>query len=449
MVAKGDVPLASFIDLLLDAVCVVDKAGRYVHVSAAFERIFGYRPEEVVGRPMIELVVPEDRESTLSAASQIMAGQPNPHFENRYIRKDGGVVHVMWSARWSEDDQVRIAVAHDITARKQAEARQAVVYAISEAAHRANDLPALFHHIHQIIGSVLPARQFTVALREEGCDELSLAYHIDANGDKPADARLATEAIAAEIIHSGLPLLITPEITSLRPDPACPPDGHRTLCWLGIPLSAQDGVIGAVILRRTGCELRYTNADKEFLQFISAQISAAVERQQLYSRLQRMAQYDELTGLANRRLLQDRLKLAFARARRDGSCFALLYLDLDKFKLINDTHGHGVGDLLLREVAERLKRCIRETDTAARIGGDEFVVLLEDIDRLTHAEAVAEKIRSDVTRPLTLGPAALDVDVSIGIAHYPEHGSDEAQLLRHADANMYQEKSGARARPSI
>ena len=121
METRNSAPLASYIDLLLDAVCAVDKQGRFVFVSAACERIFGYTPDELIGQPMIDLVHPADRQRTLDAAREIMGGEPKLNFENRYLRKDGRVAHILWSARWSEVDQLRIAVAHDITERKQAE----------------------------------------------------------------------------------------------------------------------------------------------------------------------------------------------------------------------------------------------------------------------------------------------------------------------------------------
>ena len=104
MATKNSAPLASFIDLLLDAVCAVDVEGRFVFVSAACERVFGYTADELIGRPMIELVHPADRERTLQAAREIMGGVPKPNFENRYVRKDGRVAHILWSARWSEVD---------------------------------------------------------------------------------------------------------------------------------------------------------------------------------------------------------------------------------------------------------------------------------------------------------------------------------------------------------
>src|SRR5471030_3242332 len=113
-------PVANFTDLLLDAVCMVDISGRFVFVSAASERIFGYTQQEMIGKAMIDFVAPADRARTLAAAQNIMNGKSHINFENRYLRKDGSIVHIMWSARWSEPDQLRVAVARDVTAIKQA-----------------------------------------------------------------------------------------------------------------------------------------------------------------------------------------------------------------------------------------------------------------------------------------------------------------------------------------
>jgi PAS domain S-box-containing protein len=140
--------LSKYLDLLLDAIWVVDKVGRYVYVSASFEHIFGYAPADVIGTRVIELVHPDDRELTLQTASGVMAGNHQFHFENRYVRKDGQVVHIMWSARWSEELQIRVAVARDITRRKRAEAMRSALYAISEATHAAEDLQTLFEQMH-------------------------------------------------------------------------------------------------------------------------------------------------------------------------------------------------------------------------------------------------------------------------------------------------------------
>jgi PAS domain S-box-containing protein len=123
-------------DLLPDAICVVDRQGRFVSVSGACERIFGYTAEEMLGKPMIDLVLPEDRARTLKAVERIEAGYLQLHFENRYVRKDGRIVHIMWSARWSETDQVRIAVARDVTDRKHADPIDVASHAIADSVPR-------------------------------------------------------------------------------------------------------------------------------------------------------------------------------------------------------------------------------------------------------------------------------------------------------------------------
>lgn len=441
---------SNVVDLLLDAVCVVDVHGRYVFVSAAFERIFGYAPAEVIGRSMIELVHPDDRARTLQAANEIMAGQPKPHFQNRYVRKDGRVIHVMWSARWSEADGVRIAVARDVTELKRAELMQAALHAISEAAHSAEDLLALFRHIHRIVGELLPARNFFVALYDADRDELSFPYFVDEHDSPPPTQSLASGTLSSEVIRSGQALLLTPDTRLELPDRVRPIVGRDSLEWLGVPLGGQQGVIGALVVQSYSGEVRYNEQDKALLQFVSTQIAAAIERKKSATRLQYLAQHDQLTSLPNRGLFHDRLRTALAAARRGQRQLAVLYLDLDRFKQVNDHHGHDVGDLLLREVAARIRQCVRESDTVGRIGGDEFVVLLDDTGPADHAVVVAAKIGATLRQPFELAGTRLQVSASIGIALYPTHGEDARQLLRRADDAMYDAKrqGGDQARMS-
>lgn len=171
----------------------------------------------------------------------------------------------------------------------------------------------------------------------------------------------------------------------------------------------------------------------------------------MLSRLQFMAQYDQLTQLPNRELLRDRLHTALARARREQSQVALLFLDLDKFKQVNDSLGHAAGDQLLQGVAQRIQLCLREADTVARFAGDEFVVLLEDFHSADHASVVAEKIRQSLNHPFELCGQSQTILPSIGIALYPQHAQDEQQLLHHADNAMYRakQKGGNRAHSAL
>ena len=168
------------------------------------------------------------------------------------------------------------------------------------------------------------------------------------------------------------------------------------------------------------------------------------------SRFRYLAQYDELTRLPNRALLNDRLRLALAQARRDRARLALLFIDLDGFKPVNDSLGHAVGDLLLVAVAERMQHSVRESDTVARIGGDEFVVLLPAVHEDRDALLVAEKIRHALNEPFVLaGTHTVSISSSTGVAFYPEHGEDGDRLSAGADHAMYHAKQSGRNRVSV
>lgn len=432
--------LASFMDLLMDAVLAVDTDGQIVVASAACERVFGYTPQEMVGRNIFAMVVPEDLDRTTQTARDVMSGNPLLYFENRYVRKDGQIVDIMWTARWSPEDQLRIGVARDITERKRAEALQAALYAISEAAYAAEDLISLFQRIHHIVGALLPADCFSVTLYDKEKDQLSFPYLFDKLEWTEQPSKPAAGTLCAEIILSGQPLLLThEEIAEGRALLQNVLEPH-VLSWLGVPLKSHKGMIGVLTVKRYLGGVSYNQKDLELLQFVSTQIATAIERQQMQARLQHLAQYDQLTTLPNREFLTHRLDVALTSAQREQRRLSLLYLDLDKFKQVNDTLGHDAGDRLLQEVANRLKLCMRETDIVARLGGDEFVVLLQDISMPEQAAMVVEKIRGVLCQPFSIEGHTLTIRPSIGIALYPDHGDDRHQLLKHADKAMYVEK---------
>ena len=165
------------------------------------------------------------------------------------------------------------------------------------------------------------------------------------------------------------------------------------------------------------------------------------ERKMAESQIFHLAHYDILINLPNRSLFSDRLQQAIAQSRRENEQFALMFIDLDKFKEVNDTLGHHAGDMLLAETARRLEQCIRESDTAGRMGGDEFVVLLQNIETGNDAVEVGKKILHALNAPFEFDGQSVTISSSIGIAVYPHHGEDIETLLRHADAVMYQAKT--------
>lgn len=431
--------LTNLTDLMVDAVFAVDADANVVFASVACERIFGYTSEEMIGKRMFDMVVPEDRERTRESATRTMLGHPQLNFENRYVRKDGQIVHIMWSARWSPADHLRIGVARDITERKRAEAMQSAIYSISEAAHAADDLPGLLKRIHQIVGILVPADNFSIALYDKEADRLNFAYHVDEYELKPETVQLAGTRFA-DIVLGGRSVLVAFESPVYQPTEAKDTAHVSPISWLGVPLKSRSETIGVLGLKSYQGGARYSEQHLEMMEFLSIQVATVIERQQMLFRLQYMAQYDPLTALPNRGFFYDRLKVALATMRREKGRLALLFLDLDKFKQVNDTLGHHVGDLLLQQFGNRLRRCVRESDTVARVGGDEFVVLLQHITSPEQVERIAKKIRASMNEPFVIEGHTVTMATSIGIAHAPEHGEDEEQLLRKADNAMYSEK---------
>ncbi|WP_137939667.1 diguanylate cyclase [Chitinivorax sp. B] len=185
------------------------------------------------------------------------------------------------------------------------------------------------------------------------------------------------------------------------------------------------------------------NAAGEFVGILGVTRDITARRK-VEERVRHMAQHDMLTGLPNRALFSDRLQQAFARAKRDNKRLAIMFIDLDQFKPVNDTYGHATGDLLLVEVAKRMQTCVRGSDTVARIGGDEFVVLLATVETDRNALAVAQKIHASLKQPFRLAGQVLHISSCIGVAIYPEHGSTEIELSKRADSAMYQIKKCGR-----
>ncbi|SEA59951.1 sensor domain-containing protein [Alkalimonas amylolytica] len=433
------IPNDKLLDLLLDVVCVVDKEGRFLSVSAASERVFGYRPEEMIGRTAFEFIHPDDQNTTRSVVERINSGLADADHENRYIHKNGQVVHIMWATQWLETEQVRIGVARDITARKRAESMQAAMYAISAAAHLTSDLQVLFQQVHELIKPFLPAENFFVALYDAQQEQLSFPYFVNRD-DAPSSARsLQTDTLIAEVMHTGEVLLLTQDTARQRLSKIGAAEQHP-LNWLGVPLITGSDTIGILVVQNDTCAATYTEQDKELLLFVANQLVAAMEHQRTNSRLEYLAQYDQLTELPNRALFLDRLQNTLKRAQRNTSRLAVLYLDLDKFKQINDTFGHTTGDYLLQDVAQRLQQCVRDCDTVGRLGGDEFAILLDDIHEPDDAVVVAEKIIAHLSNPFVLKEVTVITTPSLGIAIYPEHGQDYLQLIKHADEAMYTAK---------
>lgn len=316
---------------------------------------------------------------------------------------------------------------------------QAALYAIAEAAHGCEDLNEFYRHLHRTVGQILPARTFLVALAGPG-GELSFPYFVDSFTGAPESHWLEDSARVAEVIRSGDCVLHLASARGVQ-EPAgsgAPQD------WLGIPLRVSREVVGALVVQNATGDARYGGHEKQLMQFVALHVAMAIERDRLQLQIRHMAQYDALTELPNRALFIDRLRVAFAQARRNRQGLALMNLDIDHFMRVNDRHGEGSGDSLLQQVAARLRTCLRASDTVARLGGDEFAVLLIPIDSPETLVMIADKLRVALRPPFELAGQAVPITCSIGVAMATAQDREEQDLTRRADSAKHRAKSGGR-----
>jgi diguanylate cyclase (GGDEF)-like protein len=227
-------------------------------------------------------------------------------------------------------------------------------------------------------------------------------------------------------------------------DPARPTAPWRS--YFAAKLTVNDRDFGAMVFAARTPHAAIPDLDRDLLQLMALFIAGALERAQHAERIEQLAFYDALTGLPNRVLFDDRVEQTLIAARRYKRGFAVMYLDLDNFKEINDRYGHPAGDLVLRGVAERLLLALRESDTVARFGGDEFVVLQPLVNGAADATDLAQKILGAMREPISAGGADHRVHASIGIAVFPEDALTIEQLMEHADRALYTAKRSGRNR---
>ncbi len=389
-----------------------DAAGACVYVNDRWEEITGYTFEQAVGDGWRRIVHPDDAAWLhVDDADRVLVPDLT-HVEFRVVRPDGDVrwVSVRTAPMVGDEGQLTgtVGTIEDITDRIDAQRDAQRLIDIFEAT---NDIVGIADPKGRLLYVNAAARRFFDLPEHGGLDGVDLASRFP-----PAVAEvLSREAIPAletDGMWSG-------ELAVIRSD------------GVTIPVLAQ------LLVHRDG------NGEMEFYSGVLHDIS---ERKQFESVLAHQTSHDPLTGLPNRTLLLTRLQDALDRAKRLGLRIAVLFLDLDHFKVVNDSLGHGLGDRLLVAIAQRLKVALRPGDTIARFGGDEFVVLCEDLHGRDDAIAIAERVIAAVSGPFVVDEAEVFVGVSIGIAFPDDDDPDPGNLIRDADAAMYRAKEKGRAR---
>ncbi len=230
-------------------------------------------------------------------------------------------------------------------------------------------------------------------------------------------------------------------------DPQAPATGGTI--WIIEDITERRNAVERLRLLNEDLEQRVKDRTEELARSNLALQQEVHERLRAEERARHLSLHDALTGLPNRRLLQDRIEQAIAQARREEWRIAVLFIDLDRFKTINDTLGHGTGDEVLREMARRLKTMLRDTDTVARVGGDEFVIVLPNVRGAEEMAPTTAKLMKHLSEPCWIAGRELHVTPSIGVSFYPEDGDDPQKLLSHADSAMYHAKAMGRRNVQI
>jgi diguanylate cyclase (GGDEF)-like protein len=330
------------------------------------------------------------------------------------------------------------------TAPARSDTLQHALYRISETTHSSRDLSDIYAQIHRIISDLLPAQNCLIALYDEETTLVSFPYYVDEFDPPPPPRPLSENGLTHRVIRTGQAVLMKPDERAQRIARGEPIIGTICLDWLGVPLKTEGRVIGALAVQSYHGDVRYTDADKELLAFVSSQVAAAIERRRTTDRLIHLAWHDPLTGLPNRALLHERLSQTILLAKRQKRRFAYASLDLDRFKPINDQYGHATGDEVLVQVAARITARLRESDTVARMGGDEFSLLLQDITNQQQTIELAQSVCQQLEKPFFVNGIPHHVTASIGIAIFPDNAQDAGQLAALSDAALYRAKEGGR-----
>jgi diguanylate cyclase (GGDEF)-like protein/PAS domain S-box-containing protein len=437
-----------------DAIICMDNDGNISFWNTAAEKIFGYSQEEVFGENLHSLIVPvRFHEAHLKAFPEFQkTGQGSAIgkiIELTAVRRDGFEIPVELSlaatriaGKWNG-----IGVLRDISERKKAQ---------QEIEHAQN--------IQRVLDTILNISQPRLNLREVLLKSLDTVLSIPVyallnkgaifvTDDDDNTLRMVAERNLPEAVlqscHQlpfgkclcGKAALSHGVVFSSNPTDQhemkygdSQPHGHYC-----VPIMLEGQILG-VLNTYVSAGHVYDESEKRFLETVADTLAVVIERKQNEERLQYMAHHDKLTGLPNRVLLYDRMEQALALAKRNQQQFAVLFLDLDHFKEINDSLGHDMGDVLLKETAKRLLACVRAMDTVARMGGDEFTVIITETKTPESAAQVARNILKALQKSFELNGTYYNISCSIGIALYPHHGLDRETLLKAADRAMYSAK---------
>lgn len=433
---------------------------RFKYVNLKMAEMFSYSQDEMItSMGILDIVSEADQNLVeLSIQKRLIGEARAVNYEMQGRKKNGSIfdVEVFGSKMDVDGKTATIGIMLDITERKRDERALKVLSACNQALIRATDESTLLAEVCGIVQQLSGHPFVWVGYADDEASKLvrpaAKREAVDgalpfAAGELSWDDSVRGSGVTGTAIRTGRTAVIKYGQNNMQ----YPPWRDFLIKYgiqsgLALPLITERNVIGALTIYAqdaaafTASEIRIVEELAGSLAYGIAALRANSARQHYAQQLMHQANHDVLTGLANRSLLSDRIRQAIVSAERSGRAAALLLLDLDGFKVINDSLGHPAGDALLQAVAERLCALVRKADTVARLGGDEFVIVLPGLVNVADAGFVAGKVLSALASPFVIDRQELHVGVSIGISLYPQDGTHEEVLLKNVDLAMYRAK---------
>jgi diguanylate cyclase (GGDEF)-like protein/PAS domain S-box-containing protein len=438
----------------------IDAVGHALHSNVEAQALLGYSDEELLVMTFADVIHPDHLEEQLALHAELVAGSRTAYeLEKRYLARDG---RELWAftrttavAAEPGEEPTAIVVIQDITERKQIEVAlrnnserlTRIVEAQRDIAAAGGDLESVLRLIVDCAMSLTGGDGAMVSLFD-GEDVV-----VAAAGGTAAWSVHQRRALEASVVKHAVEARDTLLISDTLTDPRinrklqARTGDHSLIC---VPLFAGEEPVAALNVMGCDPDRRLGEEERQTLELLAVALSAAVSRAAEDEAKQRLleqselneyqALHDALTGLANRTLYRDRIERAIRAARREGKHLAVVMMDLDRFKEINDSLGHAAGDTVLVELGLRLEQSLRDSDTVARLGGDEFGLLLPSVEMPEGVLAAMDRVRAELGRPVLVEGLPLVIEGSIGIAVFPEDGDDVDTLIKHADVAMYHAK---------
>lgn len=432
-----------------DSVMALKADGAISRVNVALEATTGYYGEQVIGKNWSELIAPECREDALDAFRLVSRGEAI-EFDSFLLDRLGNRIDVQMKLvplRVSDRIEGAYVIAKNVMAQRSAERAIALqgerIRELYLAAAARGDSIEVQIDNTIALGCRLFGFDYGYLTRFDEATITILNAVGEGAGIRAGAVYPKDQALSRHLIGERQTLLI-PDMDEAPwdKDPA-----RSTAPWksyFATKLMVGSHEFGALVFAARHTRDGIAEMDRDLLQLMALFVAAALERAQHAERIEQLAFFDSLTGLPNRVLFNDRIRQTMGAAKRYSRGFAIMYLDLDEFKEINDRFGHPVGDLVLKSVADRLVAQLRESDTVARFGGDEFVILQPVVNGPSDASDLARKIIAALQQPLQMEDFEQVVHTSIGIALYPQDGLSADDLMDRADRALYRAKRAGR-----